>query len=42
LLWRDDFGPLFYALVTTWAFLAALVLFRQGLWQRAQVRARFD
>src|SRR5512143_1333934 len=24
LLWRDDFGPIFYALVTLWAFLAAL------------------
>lgn len=42
LLWRNDFGVFFYALVTIWAFLAALVLFREGLRQRAQVRARSD
>ena len=39
LLWRDDFGSLFYALVTIWALLAALILFREGLRQRAQVRS---
>jgi uncharacterized membrane protein HdeD (DUF308 family) len=40
LFWRDDFGSLFYALVTVWALLAALTLLRAGLRQRAQVRAR--
>jgi hypothetical protein len=40
LLWRDDFGPIFYVVVTIWAFLAAPVLLRQGLQQRALVRSR--
>lgn len=40
LLWRDEFGQLFYALVTIWAFLAALILLREGLRQRARVRSR--
>ena len=40
LLWRDDFGPIFYALVTIWAFMAALVLLRQALRQRALVQAK--
>ncbi len=40
LLWRDDFGPIFYALVTIWAFMAALVLLRQALRQRSLARAK--
>ncbi|HTP10458.1 MAG TPA: DUF308 domain-containing protein [Anaerolineae bacterium] len=40
LLWRDDFGSFFYALVTIWAFMAALILLREGLRQRALVRSR--
>lgn len=39
LLWRDDFGPLFYAVVVSWAFLAAFVLFREALRQRSRVTA---
>jgi uncharacterized membrane protein HdeD (DUF308 family) len=39
LLWRDEFGSIFYALVTIWAFLAALILLRQGLRQRARLRS---
>jgi hypothetical protein len=37
LLWRDDFGPFFYIMVTVWAFTAALVLLRQALQQRARL-----
>ncbi len=40
LLWREDFGPIFYALVTVWAFMAALVLLRQALRQRSLARAK--
>ena len=40
LMWRDDFGPIFYALVTIWAFMAALVLLRQALRQRSLARAK--
>jgi uncharacterized membrane protein HdeD (DUF308 family) len=40
LLWREDFGPVFYALVTIWAFLAALVLLRQALRQRSLAKAK--
>ena len=29
LLWREDFGAIFYGLVIIWAFMAALVLLRQ-------------
>ncbi len=39
LLWRDEFGPVFYAVVTLWAFLAALVLLRAALRQRAVTKA---
>ncbi len=39
LLWRDEFGPVFYAVVTLWAFLAALVLLRAALRQRALTKA---
>lgn len=37
---RAEFGPAFYAVVTIWAFMAALILFREGLRQRARVRSR--
>ena len=40
LVWRDDYGPIFYALVVIWAFTAALVLLRQALRQRALARAK--
>ncbi len=36
----SDFGPVFYAVVTIWAFVAALILFREGLRQRARVQSR--
>ncbi len=36
LTWRDEFGPVFYAVVTVWAFMAALVLLREALRQRSQ------
>jgi len=35
LVWRDDFGPLFYAIVVIWAFISSLVLMRDALRQRA-------
>ena len=35
LLWREDFGPVFYAVVVVWAFISALVLLREALRQRA-------
>lgn len=35
LVWRDDFGPLFYAVATIWAFLGAFLLLREALRQRA-------
>jgi len=34
LVWRDDFGPFFYTVVTVWAFCAAFVLLREALRQR--------
>jgi hypothetical protein len=37
---RADFGPVFYAVVTIWAFMAALILLREGLRQRALVQAK--
>jgi uncharacterized membrane protein HdeD (DUF308 family) len=40
LVWRDDFGPIFYAVVTVWAFLAALVLLRQAWQQRSLVNLK--
>ena len=40
LMWRDDFGPIFYALVIIWAFMAALVLLRQALRQRSRANAK--
>jgi uncharacterized membrane protein HdeD (DUF308 family) len=42
LLWRDDFGPIFYAVVTIWAFLAAFVLLREALRQRAHAVAHIS
>ena len=38
LVWREDFGPVFYAVVTIWAFVAALVLLREALHKRAEAR----
>ena len=40
LMWREDFGPIFYALVTIWALMAALVLLRQALRQRSRANAK--
>ena len=40
LMWRDDFGSIFYALVTIWAFMAALVLLRQALRQRVLAKTK--
>ena len=40
LLWREEFGPVFYAVVTIWAFTAALVLLREALRQRSRSAAR--
>jgi uncharacterized membrane protein HdeD (DUF308 family) len=40
LMWRDDFGPIFYTLVIIWAFMAALVLLRQALRQRSRANAK--
>ncbi len=40
LVWRDEFGPTFYAIVTIWAFMAALVLLRQALHQRSLAKAK--
>ena len=39
LLWRDEFGPVFYAVVTLWAFMAAVVLLREALRQRSLTKA---
>ena len=38
LLWREEFGPIFYTVVTIWAFMAALVLLRQALRQRSHAQ----
>ncbi len=40
LVWRDDFGPVFYAVVMIWAFLAAFALLREALRQRARAQAQ--
>jgi hypothetical protein len=40
LVWRDDFGAFFYTLVMVWAFVAAFVLLREALRQRARAMAR--
>jgi uncharacterized membrane protein HdeD (DUF308 family) len=40
LAWRDDFGPVFYAVVVIWAFLAAFALLREALRQRARAQAK--
>ena len=42
LVWRDDFGPVFYAIVTIWAFLAAFVLLREALRQRSRSVVRIS
>lgn len=39
LVWRDDFGPFFYTVVTIWAFGAAFVLLSEALRQRAHSMA---
>jgi hypothetical protein len=36
LVWRDDFGPIFYALITIWAFVGAFALLREALRQRSR------
>jgi uncharacterized membrane protein HdeD (DUF308 family) len=40
LVWRDDFGPAFYAVVVIWAFLAAFALLREALRQRSRARSK--
>jgi len=35
LVWRDDFGPLFYTIVVVWAFISSLSLLCDALRQRA-------
>jgi uncharacterized membrane protein HdeD (DUF308 family) len=42
LLWREEFGPVFYAVVTIWAFMAALVLLREALRQRSRAKAKTE
>ena len=42
LLWREEFSPIFYAVVTVWAFVAAFVLLREALRQRARVTMQRD
>ncbi len=37
LVWRDDFGPIFYLVVAIWAFAAAFALLRDALHQRARL-----
>jgi uncharacterized membrane protein HdeD (DUF308 family) len=36
LVWRDDFGPIFYTVATIWAFVGALALLREALSKRAK------
>ena len=38
LVWQDNFGPIFYAVATSWAFLGAVVLLREALRKRAEAR----
>ena len=40
LLWREEFGPVFYAVVTIWAFAAAFVLLREALRRRSLAKAK--
>jgi hypothetical protein len=40
LLWREELGSIFYAVVTVWAFVAAFMLLREALRQRARLLAR--
>lgn len=35
LVWREDFGPVFYAVVVLWAFISSLILMRDALRLRA-------
>jgi len=42
LLWREEFSPIFYAVVTVWAFVAAFVLLREALRQRATAAVQRD
>ena len=37
LVWRDDFGPMFYILATIWAFVAAFALLSEALRQRSRI-----
>jgi uncharacterized membrane protein HdeD (DUF308 family) len=36
LVWRDDFGPVFYTVATSWAFVGAFVLLREALRHRSR------
>lgn len=40
LVWRDDFGPVFYTVATIWAFVGAWVLLREALRQRSHAPVR--
>ncbi len=40
LVWREDFGPVFYAVATIWAFLGASLLMREALLKRASFSSR--
>ncbi len=40
LVWSDDFGPIFYAAATIWAFLGASLLMREALLKRASFSSR--
>lgn len=40
LIWRDDFGPVFYAVAAAWAFVGALVLLREARRQRSRELAQ--
>ena len=35
-VWREDFGPVFYTVATIWAFVGAFVLLREALRKRAE------
>lgn len=40
LVWRQDFGPIFYTLATIWAFLGSFALLSEALRQRSRASVR--
>ncbi len=40
LVWRDDFGPVFYTVATIWAFVGAFALLSEALRQRSRSSVR--